>query len=254
MKGGGVGGSDTQTSTFTLCPRPPGCCAPRGTAAVRCPRNRDAQRHQYVGAWEGVAPVRRCVRQTAARKGKEGKGAFRPKAYWLSSRGGPARRHLSTLSAWGGVRCLPVRHRCTERRVSVRNAFADGVWTFESRNGPNGVRKRRCRVSRSSAARARLCAPSPSSCLAIFVEIAGGNRARCCSTIDLVVVINHTGRFARVFAHACAYTTARPHDRTTARPHDRTTARPHGRTTARPHDDHELSRHFGRLSGRFSLK
>ena len=28
---------------------------------------------------------------------------------WLSSRGGPAaRRHLSTLSAWGGVRCVPV--------------------------------------------------------------------------------------------------------------------------------------------------
>ena len=125
------------------------------------------------------------------------------------------------------------RHRCTERRVSVRNAFADGVCTFESRNGPNGVRKRRCRVSRSSAAHARLCAPSPSSCLAVFVEIAGGNRVRCFSTIDLVVIINHTGRFARVFAHACAYTTARPHDRTTARPHDRTTARPHDRTTAR---------------------
>ena len=76
------------------------------------------------------------------------------------------------------------------------------------------------------------CAPSPSSCLAVFVEIAGGNRVRCYSTtIDLVVIINHTGRFARVFAHACAYTTARPHDRTTARPHDRTTARPHDRTT-----------------------
>ena len=83
------------------------------TAAVRRPRNRDAQRHQYVGAWEGVAPVCRCVRQTAARKGKEGKGAFRPKAYWLSSRGGPARRHLSTLSAWGGVRCLPVKRPWT---------------------------------------------------------------------------------------------------------------------------------------------
>ena len=124
-------------------------------------------------------------------------------------------------------------HRRTKRHVSVRNAFRDGVWTFESRNGPNGVRKRRCRVSRSSAARARLCAPSPSSCLAVFVEIAGGNRVQCYSTIDLVVIINHTGRFARVFAHACAYTTARPHDRTTARSHDRTTARPHDRTTAR---------------------
>ena len=63
---------------------------------------------QHGGAWR-VAPVCRCVRQTAARKGREGKGAFRPKAYWLSSRGGPARRHLSTLSAWGGVRCVPVK-------------------------------------------------------------------------------------------------------------------------------------------------
>jgi len=142
----------------------------------------------------------------------------------------------ATLGA--NSRAASCAHRCTERRVSVRNAFADGVWTFESRNGPNGVRKRRCRVSRSSAARARLCAPSPSSCLAVFVEIAGGNRVRCCSTIDLVVIINHTGRFARVFAHACAYTTARPHDR----------------TTARPHDDHEISRRFGRLPGRFSSK
>ena len=127
------------------------------------------------------------------------------------------------------------RHRRTKRNFSVRTAFRDGVWTFESRNGPNGVRKRRCRVSRSSAARARLCAPSPSSCLAVFVEIAGGNRVRCYSTIDLVVIINHTGRFARVFAHACAYTTARPYNRTTAQPHD--PARPHD--TARPHDDHE---------------
>ena len=51
-------------ATFALFPHPPVCrlC----TAAVRCPRNRDAQRHQYVGAWEGVAPVCRCVRQTAA--------------------------------------------------------------------------------------------------------------------------------------------------------------------------------------------
>ena len=80
----------------------------------------------------------------------------------------------------------------------------------------------------------------------VFVEIAGGNRVRCFSTLDLVVVINHTGRFERVFAHACAYTTARPHDRTTARPHDR--------TTTRPHDDHEISRRFGRLPGRFSSK
>ena len=76
-----------------------------------------------------------------------------------------------------------------------------------------------------------MCAPSPSSCLAVFVEIAGGNRVRCFSTIYLVVIINHTGRFARVFAHTCAYTTARPHDRTTARSHDRTNARPHDRTT-----------------------
>ena len=142
----------------------------------------------------------------------------------------PAEAHRHPRAA---VTTTAGRHRSTKRHVSVRNAFRDGVWTFESRNGPNGVRKRRCRVSRSSAARARLCAPSPSSCLAVFVEIAGGNRVRCYSTIDLVVIINHTGRFARVFAHACAYTTARPHDRTTARPHDRTTARPHDRTTAR---------------------
>ena len=101
------------------------------TTAVRRPRNRDAQRHQYVGAWEGVAPVCRCVRRTAARKGKEGKGAFRPKAYWLSSRGGPARRHLSTLSAWGGVRCLPVRRGREaggerRREMAARDGGASG--------------------------------------------------------------------------------------------------------------------------------
>ena len=59
------------------------------------------------------------------------------------------------------------------------------------------------------------CAPLPSSCLAVFVDIAGDNGVRYSSTIDLVMVINHTDRFEQVFAHARAYTTARPHDRTT---------------------------------------
>ena len=70
-------------------------------------------------------------------------------------------------------------------------------------------------MSAEAAPHVRAVAALPWSCLAVFVEIAGGNRVRCYSTIDLVVIINHTGRFARVFAHACAYTTARPHDRTT---------------------------------------
>ena len=68
------------------------------------------QWHQYVGV---------CGMQTAARKGREGKGAFRPKAYWLSSRGGPARRHLSTLSAWGGVRCVPVKREREKRAAQA---------------------------------------------------------------------------------------------------------------------------------------
>ena len=77
-----------------------------------------------------------------------------------------------------------------------------------------------------------VAAALPWLCLAVFVEIAGGNRVRCfSSTIDLVVVINHAGRFAREFRSRL-----RVHDRTTARPHDRTTARPHVRMTARPHD------------------
>ena len=96
---GNAAGCKADLTSTTSLPAPP----PQKTR----PRNRDAQRHQYVGAWEGVAPVCRCVRQTAARKGKEGKGAFRPKAYWLSSRGGPASRHLSTLSAWGGYGACP---------------------------------------------------------------------------------------------------------------------------------------------------
>ena len=76
VKGGGVGGSSAQTYYAHTLPPSARLC----TAAVRCPRNRDAQRHQYVGAWEGVAPVCRCrcVRRTAARKGKEGKGGFPP--------------------------------------------------------------------------------------------------------------------------------------------------------------------------------
>ena len=98
MKGGGVGGSSPRESMDTICPRPPACAPPlSGAPETMTPSDTS----MYVGAWGGVAPVCRCVRQTAARKGKEGKGAFRPKAYWLSSRGGPARRHLSTLSAWG---------------------------------------------------------------------------------------------------------------------------------------------------------
>ena len=47
------------------------------TAAVRRSRNRDAQRHQYVGAWEGVAPVCRCVRQNSSEEGEGGGSARR---------------------------------------------------------------------------------------------------------------------------------------------------------------------------------
>ena len=57
MKGGGVGGSSTETYSIHILPPSARLC----TAAVRCPRKRDAQRHQYVGAWEGVAPVCRCA-------------------------------------------------------------------------------------------------------------------------------------------------------------------------------------------------
>ena len=113
-----------------------------------------------------------------------------------------------------------VTHRSKKRRASVRNAFADGVPSCVTRNAPNGNEE--TAVSCQQKQR-RKCAPLPWSCLAVFVEIVGGNRVLCFSTIDLTVVINHTGRFERAFAHACAYTTTRPHDRTTARPHNRTT-------------------------------
>ena len=101
-------------------------------------------------------------------------------------------------------------------------------------------------MSAEAAPHVRTCAPLPSSCVAVFVEIAGDNRVLYSSTIDLGVFINHTDRFERVFAHARAYTTARPHDRTTARPHDR--------TTARQHHDHELSRRLRRLAGAFGIE
>ena len=64
---GNVVGRKANLTSTTSLPAPP----PQKTR----PRNRDAQRHQYVGAWEGVAPVCRCVRQTAARKGKKEGGA-----------------------------------------------------------------------------------------------------------------------------------------------------------------------------------
>ena len=123
------------------------------------------------------------------------------------------------------------------RRVG---AFTNSVCTLVTRNAPNDTKKGRCGVSISStAAYARLCAPLlPSSCLAVFVKIAGDNRVRYSPTIDLVVIMNNADRFEQVFAHARAYTTARPHGR--ARPHDRAIVRPHkqphNRTTARPHD------------------
>ena len=120
----------SQTSTRPDQPRQhtrPASFARSALALQGGAQNRDAQRHQYVGGWEGVAPVCRCVRQTAARKGRGGKGAFHPKTYWLSSRGGPAHRHLSTLSAWGGVRCLPVRRgRDVGRERAAREGGASG--------------------------------------------------------------------------------------------------------------------------------
>ena len=49
---------------------------------------------------------------------------------------------------FGGVGvCVGVRHRFTERRVSVRNAFADGACTFENRKAPNSVKKCGSRTS-----------------------------------------------------------------------------------------------------------
>ena len=39
----------------------------------------------------------------------------------MSPRGGPARRHFSTLSAWGGVRCLPIKK---ERERGTHKPFA----------------------------------------------------------------------------------------------------------------------------------
>ena len=119
------------------------------------------------------------------------------------------------------TRAGSVRHRSKKRRAFVRNSFAYGVSSCVTRNAPNGNAE--TAVSCQQKQR-RKCAPLPWSCLAVFVEVAGGNRVRCFSTIDLVVIINHTGRFERVFAHARAHTTARPHDRTTARPHECATA------------------------------
>ena len=70
-------------------------------------------------SWRPVTPVCRCVCgsgtsiSVCAAKQQRGRGrggvVFRPRGYWLSPRGRPARRHLSTLFAWGGVRCLPVK-------------------------------------------------------------------------------------------------------------------------------------------------
>ena len=83
---------------FTICPRPP-VCAPPLSGARKAVTTSDTS-------------MSVCTQTNNRDMG--GRGYFPPGLHvgrrtCLSPRGGPARRHLSTLSAWGGVRCSPVR-------------------------------------------------------------------------------------------------------------------------------------------------
>ena len=64
-----------------------------------------AQSHQCVGMWQSESE--RASGERASERRHGGEGVFFARIggrTWLSPRGGPSRRHLSTLSAWGGVR------------------------------------------------------------------------------------------------------------------------------------------------------
>ena len=179
MKGGGAGGSSTQkvgsrgdarwsmhrrrrpeadlTSTTPLRSLSFAPGAPSRYVRTLPPSARlctaAVRRGGYVQQQQ-TAPVCRCAHKRTTRR----EGVFSARIggrTCLSPCGGSARRHLFTLSAWGDVRCLPVKRGGASGRGEGTARVGGAIGRRERATREGGASRRRERAAREGGASGR---------------------------------------------------------------------------------------------------
>ena len=176
-------------TTLTLCPHPPACTPPLSGVGITAPKHLKSRvgtdgEGRKRGEKQSLCSPRLCPpvhhrrqalsRRTADSSGTSmsvctqtnnrdmgGRGYFPPGLHTgrrtcLSPRGGPARRHLFTLSAWGDVRCLPVKRSGASGRGEGTARVGGAIGRRETatrEGGACGWRKRAAREGGASGRR-----------------------------------------------------------------------------------------------------
>ena len=176
-------------TTLTLCPHPPACTPPLSGVGTTAPKHLKSRvgtdgEGRKRGEKQSLCSPRLCPpvhhrrqalsRRTADSSGTSmsvctqtnnrdmgGRGYFPPGLHTgrrtcLSPRGGPARRHLFTLSAWGDVRCLPVKRSGASGRGEGTARVGGAIGRRERatrEGGACGWRKRAAREGGASGRR-----------------------------------------------------------------------------------------------------